>query len=274
MTDVPLVSVVMATYNRGDIISKTIENIFEQDYDSIELIIINDGSIDNTLSVLKDLNKTFNFILINNLQNLGLQKSLNRGLLEAKGKYIARIDDHDLWIDKEKTTKQVAFLESHPRFGLIGSAFKINDTPFINPISNEDIRRQILMRCPFCHQSVLIRNTILKEVGNYDENLTYSEDWDLWLKIATVSKVANLPEITVQVFEPIANDSLSGDFFLKQLPINRQLIKKHVNAFPMAWKAKLYHTFIAMFFSLFKPGSKMHQVMQSIFRIIFLKNDE
>jgi len=261
----------MATYNRADVISETIANIFNQNYRPLELIIINDGSKDDTLNVLKDLKRTYGFILINNAKNMGLQKSLNKGLQKATGKYIARIDDHDLWIDREKTNKQVAFLEKNSNFGLIGSAFKINNRPFINPLTNEEIRRQILMRCPFCHQSVLIRKSVLNEVGDYDENLIYSEDWDMWLKIGAVSKVTNLPDVTVQVFEPLENDSLSGDFFLKQLPINRQIIQKYAQFFPFAWKAKLYHGFIKLFFFIFKPGTGMHRAMQPIFRLTFLK---
>lgn len=266
----PLVSVVIATYNRADAISKTLKNIFEQDYRPLELIVINDGSSDNTLEVLEELNNSFDFILINNPQNLGLQKSLNRGLQQATGKYIARMDDHDLWIDVKKTTKQVNFLEKNPDFGMIGSAFKINEDLYINPQTDEEIRGQILMRCPFCHQSILMRQSILRQVGNYDENLSYSEDWDLWLKIGAISKLANLPEVTVQVFEPAVNDSLSGNFFLKQLPINRQLVSKYAKKFPAAWKAKLYHNFIGLFFSIIKPGCSIHRLMQGVFRAVFL----
>jgi len=263
----PIVSVVMATYNRATVISKTVENIFEQTYRPLEVIIINDGSSDNTLEVLTDLQKKYDFKLIHNEQNLRLQKSLNRGLKNATGKYIARIDDHDLWIDPEKTTKQVAFLEENRNFGLIGSAFYINDVKFVNPLTDQ----QILMRCPFCHQPILIRKSVLEQVGFYDENLIYSEDWDMWLKIASVSKIANLSDITVQVFEPAATDSLSGSFFLKQLPINLKLVKKYGPKFPGAWKAKLYHNFIALFFSVFKIGGSMHRLMQRIFRQTFLE---
>jgi glycosyltransferase involved in cell wall biosynthesis len=271
MNEKPLVSIIMATYNRAGVVSRTIENIFAQSYRPLELIVINDGSADDTLTVLKNLQASFDFKLIDNPQNMGLQKSLNRGLRQANGKYIARIDDHDLWIDVEKTEKQVAFLENNLNYGLIGSAFKINDTPFINPLTDKEIRQQILMRCPFCHQSILMRNSVLQQVGYYDEDLIYSEDWDMWLKIGAVSKIANLPEITVQVFEPLENDSLSGDFFLKQLPINRQLVKKYAKDFPMAWKAKLYHQFIGLFFQLIKPESGGHRMMQRVFRWAFLK---
>jgi len=259
----------MATYNRADVLSRTLENIFKQNYRPLELIVINDGSKDNTLAVLQELREFFDFTIINNPKNIGLQKSLNKGLQAANGKYIARIDDHDLWIDIEKTAKQVAFLERHPDFGMIGSAFKINETVYVNPLTDEEIRRQILMRCPFCHQSVLLRKSVIEQVGNYSESLIYSEDWDLWLKIGAVSKITNLPEVTVQVFEPEENNSLSGDFFLKQLPINRQLINKYAKDFPKAWKAKLYHNFIALFFSIIKPESGIHRLMQLVFRRTF-----
>ncbi len=272
MRDQPLVSVIMATYNRAKVISKTVENIFEQTYRPLEVIIVNDGSTDNTLEVLTDLQKSYDFKLINNQQNLRLQKSLNKGLQNATGKYIARIDDHDRWIDPNKTSKQVAFLEENSEFGLVGSAFLINDDEYINPLTDDEIRKQILMRCPFCHQSILMRNDIIKAVGHYDENLIYSEDWDMWLKIATTSKIANLPDFMVQVFEPDACDSLSKDFFLKQLPINRKLVAKYAKDFPQAWKAKLYHWFINVFFNVFRPGSDIHRIMQTVFRWTFLKS--
>jgi len=244
MIEKPLVSVVMATYNRADVISKTVKSIFEQNYRPLELIIVNDGSSDNTLAVLKHLKETFDFKLIDNPKNFGLQKSLNIGVTESKGKYIARIDDHDLWIQNDKLSKQVAFLEKHSEIGLVGTGFRINGKDLINPLTDSEIRQQILMRCPFCHVTILMRRSVFNQVGNYDETLPYSEDWDLWLKIGAVSEIANLPDITTQVIEA-ENDSLSADYFLKQLPLNRQLVRKYSEYFPGAWKA------ISAYFSLF-----------------------
>jgi glycosyltransferase involved in cell wall biosynthesis len=81
----PLVSIIMATYNRANQLELTIKNIFEQSYKAVELVIINVGSSDDTLSILNHLQKTYDFIIINNTTNLGLQKSLNKGILIILG---------------------------------------------------------------------------------------------------------------------------------------------------------------------------------------------
>ena len=158
----PIVSVIMATYNRAQTLKQTIENIFDQDYCPIELIVVNDGSEDETLEVLRGLLVHHDFSIINNSENLGLQKSLNRGIQKASGKYIARIDDHDLWIDSKKLSKQVAFLENHPEIGLVGTAYQSGNQIIQNPPTDKEIRNQMLMRCPFCHVTVLMRRSVLE----------------------------------------------------------------------------------------------------------------
>lgn len=267
----PLVSVVMATYNRSPALAQTISNIFEQNYPNFELIVINDGSPDGTSTTLKFLQQRFSFSVIENVQNLGLQKSLNRGLSAAKGKYIARIDDHDLWIDPQKLQKQVDFLEANPDFGLVGTAYRINQQIFINPLTDKAIRQQILLRCPFCHVSVLIRQSILDLAGNYDEDLGYSEDWDLWLKMGIETKFTNLVDVTTEVVEPALNDSLSGSYFLQQLPLNRELVKQYLPFYPNPFKAKIYHDFLYFFFKFVPVDSVLHRWMQRVFKMSFLE---
>ncbi|MGK0364406.1 MAG: glycosyltransferase involved in cell wall biosynthesis [Saprospiraceae bacterium] len=263
----PLVSVIMSTYNRAHLLYQTIENIFEQDYDSFELIVINDGSIDKTQDVLEQLQTIHNFTAINNQKNLGLQKSLNKGIGLAKGKYIARIDDHDKWIKKDKLSIQVYFLEKHLEIGLVGTAYQLGGKNIINPLSDKDIRKQILMRCPFCHVTVLMRKSIVEKVGRYDEVLPYSEDWDLWLKIGTQTQFANLPDVTTEVIEEDA--SLSDSYFIKQFPINRQLVRKFKNDYPGGRIAMLYHYFIQLFFRLVPLNGSFHRLMKKVFRLRF-----
>ena len=262
-TNKPLVSIIMATYNRADQLDLTIKNIFEQSYHSLELVIINDGSTDGTNSTLQHLQKTFDFIIINNTKNLGLQKSLNIGINQATGKYIARIDDHDKWLDTDKLSKQVSFLESNPKIGIVGTGYKTGEKTILNPLTDSDIRNQILMRSPFCHVSVLIVKSILDQVGGYNETLSYSEDWELWLKIGKHAQLANLPDISVAIQEE--DISLSGEYFLKQLPVNRQIVKQYYKDYPMRIRAILYHQFLRFFFAIFPLNGGIHHLMQRVF---------
>jgi glycosyltransferase involved in cell wall biosynthesis len=261
----PTVSIIMATYNRANQLTNTINNIFEQSYKEIELIVINDGSSDDTSEILQQLQSKFKFAIIENPQNLGLQKSLNIGISHASGKFIARIDDHDNWIDREKLSKQVSFLEANPSIGLVGTGYRVGTQNMINPLTDSAIRNQILMRSPFCHVSVLITRNVLDKVDGYDENLTYSEDWDLWLKIGRHAQLANLPDITVAIQEE--GISLSKDFYLKQMPINRQIVKHYYNDYPKKFKAYFYHQFIRFFFAIFPINGSVHKMM----KIGFLK---
>ncbi len=258
-----VVSIVMTTFNRADQLELTIKNVFEQSYNDIELVIINDGSFDNTSAVLKNLQEHYNFIIVNNPKNLGLQKSLNIGIKHASGKYIARIDDHDKWIDRDKIAKQVSFLESHPSVGMVGTGFKEGGKMMYNPLTDSEIRKQILMRSPFCHVSVLMSKSVLNQVDGYNETLPYSEDWDLWLKIGKDAQLANLPDITVEVQEE--DISLSVDYFLKQLPINRRIVKQYFGDYPKSTKAFFYHQFVRFFFAIFPLNGAIHQIMKRIF---------
>ncbi len=266
----PTVSVVMATYNRAHILRQTIENILKQEYRPLELIVVNDGSKDNTSLVLKELQALYDFVIIENHQNMGLQKSLNRGLQKVTGKYIARIDDHDTWLTTDKLSRQIAYLETHPTVGILGTGYQVGDKKILNPLTDFDIRQQILFRCPFCHVTVVMRTSIVKELGGYDESLPYSEDWELWLRIGQRSQLANLSDITVAVTE--AEASLSGDFFLKQLPLNRSIVQKHLKNYPNGFKARLYHSFLQSFFRLFPLNGILHRGMQKVFRLFFLKD--
>lgn len=264
----PIVSVIMATYNRSSKLDETIANVLEQDYSSLELIIIDDGSTDSTKEILNHYHENPKVKIIFNDQNLGLQKSLNKGIQKASGKYIARIDDHDKWISKNKISSQVMFLEKNTAVGVVGTSYKLNEQKITNPITDLAIRNQILFRSPFCHVSVLMRMSILKKLNGYDENLPYSEDWDLWLRIGLDSKFANLPELTTVIFEE--EKSLSDSFFLQQLPLNFSIIKKHWNHYPNKTKAFFYHKGLSFFFNTFPRDGSIHRLMNRIFSFVFI----
>ena len=110
----PLVSVILPTYNREKYIAKAIESVCRQSYKNLELIIVNDASTDATNELVDNLAK-YNpkIIILRNEMNLGIVASLNKGIEVAQGKYIARLDDDDVWCDDKKIEKQVEFLEKN-----------------------------------------------------------------------------------------------------------------------------------------------------------------
>lgn len=197
----PLVSVVMATYNRAALLGKAVESVRVQTFLDWELIIVDDASTDNTADVAgqyarEDARTTF----VSNESNKGQVKSLRRGIDLAKGKYIARIDDDDTWRDKQKLEKQAEFLESHPEYVLVGGGIVVVDDQgkelvrFLHPEEDEEIRKKMLFHTPFAHGAVLFRKDAYGAVDGYDAHLGYSEDWDLWLKLGTVGKLYNIQE--------------------------------------------------------------------------------
>ena len=117
----PLVSVILPTYNRASFLPKAIDSILAQTYKNIELIIINDGSTDNTSQILNQYAKKDKRIrVLDNITNKQITYSRNRGLNEAQGKYIAWIDDDDI-AEKNKIEEQVSFMEKHPDITILGT---------------------------------------------------------------------------------------------------------------------------------------------------------
>lgn len=263
----PLVSIVISTLNRSQDLLATLQNIAKQDYAHTEVIVINDGSTDDTALVLAGLP---GITLITNSQRLGLQKSLNIGCRVAKGKYIARIDDHDIWTDSKKLSKQVAKLEEDDRIGVVGTAFTIGQRTFINPLSDNDIRNQMLFRCPFSHVTVVFRKHLFELVGGYDESLSYSEDWDLWLRMGLKSQLLNLADITTNVKESGAG-SLTDTFYVSQWHLNQSILRKYRKSYPRKYLAAGYQSFIGLFFSLVKKDSAIHRWFTKIYTWVFAR---
>src|SRR3989338_8758264 len=176
----PLVSVILPTYNRDKTIAKAIESVWRQSYKNLELIIVNDASKDATAKLVSSLAK-YNpkIIILQNEINLGIVASLNKGIKAARGKYIARLDDDDVWCDDKKIAKQVDFLEKNPEYCLVGGGvIKVdkNDKEIVRyllPKEDEYIRKKILINNVFAHTTVLFRKDIFLKVGGYDEKFCF-----------------------------------------------------------------------------------------------------
>lgn len=241
-----LVSIIMPTYNGSKWLKNAVLSIQSQSYKHWELVLVDDGSIDNTAQIVADL-------IINeprikyfkNEQNLGIQKTLNRGLKEAKGEYIARLDDDDTWIDNEKLEKQVTFLNENKGYVLVGTGVIAVDEEGeevfrrINPSSDEMIRKVILKKNCFIHSSVVFVKDASMKFGGYSESedTRHIEDYDLWLKLGTVGKFANLPIYGVRL--ALRGGSLSAKNRIAQYRKALNIIGRFKNKYPNYFSARL-----------------------------------
>ena len=187
----PNVSVIIPTYQRANLVSKTIESVLAQTYTDYEIIVVNDGSTDNTREVLARFGDKINVI---HQENKGASAARNTGIMASQGRYIAFVDDDDLWVPK-KLEKQVKSFESNPNIGLVCSNmffFKYNDVsadvadvwaPTSHPPGVLQDWILLFIGDFILMPTVVVRRECLDEVGLFDQTLTSCEDYDLWLRI-------------------------------------------------------------------------------------------
>jgi glycosyltransferase involved in cell wall biosynthesis len=196
----PLVSVVLPVYNCPNYVGEAIQSILDQTFSDFELIVIDDGSWDETPEVVRqyaDLRIRFF-----TQTNQGLATTLNRGIRLARGRYIARQDQDDVSLP-ERLGKQAAFLDAHPNCALVGTWAQIwrehtsTDRVHRHPSDNASLNFELLFNNPFVHSSVMIRKSALDRVGLYctDQDRQPPEDYELWSRIARLYDVANIPEV-------------------------------------------------------------------------------
>lgn len=197
----PKITILMATWNRANLIDRTIESAREQTFLDWELIIADDGSTDNTPSVVEGWQKKEPRIVYTRREtNEGISKNYNRGFKIAKGEYIAMLDDDDPWCDPKKLEKQLAFLEKNKEYvGCGGGVIVVGERGkelyrYLKPWTDQEIRRYMLFSNPMANSTTFFRKGAGEKVGWYDETTRYAGDRDFWLKMGRVGKLYNFPE--------------------------------------------------------------------------------
>ncbi len=182
----PLVSVVIPCFNSSKFIQRTIQSALHQDYPNKEVIVINDGSTDGSL----DLIKGFENVHIIDQDNHGVSHARNQGITKARGKYIAFLDSDDGFL-KGNLLKKVQYLESHPEEVLVHATEKIVDERSEGSGLAKGKRGQVLnelleFRETVIHSpsSVMVRKSVVEQSGQFDEALSTSADWEFWLRLA------------------------------------------------------------------------------------------
>jgi glycosyltransferase involved in cell wall biosynthesis len=199
----PLVSVIIPCYNHAAYIEESVMSVINQTYKNIELIVIDDGSKDNSGDVLKKLQAQYGFTLIFQ-ENQGISKTLNKALREyAHGKYLDGSGSDD-FLAPDKIEKQVAYLENHPEYAMVfGKVYMVDEQSriieglqIIDPVTDpvESVKFEALIeRDCIPSVTVMIRKSVLDEFGGYNEN-TIVEDFDMWLKVASKYQISYLDE--------------------------------------------------------------------------------
>ena len=236
------ISIVIPTYNQAEYLQEAIESVFSQTYKNTEIIIIDDGSTDNTLKVVNSFND--NKIIFIQQRNKGASSARNTGIKEANGEYIAFLDSDDLWL-KDKLRKQIDFMRENQKVGLLGTGcFQVIDTnkmiyKKIFPHKNEILQKDLIKYNPFIQSSVMVRKNVFNDIGLYDEKFKESEDYDLWLRIAQKYKIANLKQALVT--KKYSKAGLSKNKDSKQLYF---ALKARKNAISRKQYPKSYYIYI------------------------------
>jgi GT2 family glycosyltransferase len=200
-SNVPLISVCMPVYNAKRYLGEAIESILGQTFRDFEFLIVDDGSTDRSLAILKHYAAQDSRIRLSSRPNAGLVVRLNEMLHQARGDLIARMDADDVALP-ERFARQVEFLRSHPEVDVVGGAQEHISAKgyhlfiYHEPLEHQEIQESALAGiCPICHPSVMMRRNAVLAVGGYRAEHWPTEDFDLWLRMGERGLLANLPEV-------------------------------------------------------------------------------
>src|SRR5574337_1125077 len=196
----PRVTVLIPVYNREKYVAAAIESILAQSFTDFELLLIDDGSTDGSAKILRSYTTDPRVRLMCNEHNLGIPRTRNRGIDLARGEYIAMLDS-DAWAYPTRLEKQVAFLDHHSDFAVVGAWATEMDAigrslrrVKILPVLPGELQSRLLFTSCHHHSSIMARTAVLQEY-RYREQYAVCEDIDLFVRVARRYKLGNLPKI-------------------------------------------------------------------------------
>jgi glycosyltransferase involved in cell wall biosynthesis len=224
----PLVTVLMSVYNGEKFLREAIESILSQIFTDFEFLIINDASTDSSREIVLSYQDD-RIRLIDSEENIGLTKSLNKGLKLARGEYIARMDADDISAP-ERLQKQFDYLENNPSLTVVGSwAFLIDENG--KPIGEShipadfgSIMGDLFFYNPIMHSTTFFNKEFILRIGGYDENFIRAQDYELWIRIIkNKGKIQNIPEYIIKYRFHL--DNITTLQFNRQEDTARKIIK-------------------------------------------------
>ncbi len=226
----PLVSVIIPTYNRKAYVQQAIDSVLAQTYPHYEIIVVDDGSTDGTGEALAA--RYGDRITYHWQENQGESAARNWGINIAKGEYIAFLDSDDLWYPN-KLEVQVEWLNGRKNIGFLTCLGEAIDSEgelvpelgfgqkaLYSPLTYEQLYKDYNVGSPSC---VVVPKPVLEKAGGFDERIRYGEDWDLFLKIAAIGDIENVPEILTQM-----RIHSNGQWYFPRLERTTSLLTDHI----------------------------------------------
>ena len=226
----PLVSVIIPTCNREKIITRAIDSVFAQTYRDFEIVVLDDGSRDNTKAVVQAYGPKVHYFY---QDNKGIAGARNAGMHQTAGDYIAFLDSDDYWLPG-KLERQIALFSEHPEYGMVGcqcgsvqidGAYREKNRPGKSGWILYDLFNKNFIRT----SSAVITRACLEKVGGFDESLREGEEYDYWLRIAAEFAIGFINEpLTVYVdnTDGMSTDSLTGRLHRLKVLEKKYLKKK------------------------------------------------
>ncbi len=230
----PVVSIVLPTYNRAETIGRSIRSALNQTYTRFELIVVDDCSTDNTAGILAAISDP-RLRVIRHTKNRGAPAARNTGIANARGAYITFLDSDDEW-HPDKIEKELSLMEERPDVGVVYSGFwrhihgKKSYVPFKWVKSKEGKIHEELLWRNFINTQSLIRKDVLDAVGVFDENAPRFQDWDLFIRISGHYPFAYSHEALFEVYH--SEQSITADP-RAQISGLLYILKKHCAEFSL-----------------------------------------
>jgi glycosyltransferase involved in cell wall biosynthesis len=199
----PAISVIVPARNEQRFLGTALASICSQSFEDFEIVVVNNGSTDATQSIITEWASRDSRLRWFNLDKGSLHRSLRTGVANSRGAFIARLDADDI-AAPQRFRRQYETMVSHPALGVLGSAAQaINRSGrhlgLLKPaLTDAEIKRLLPHTCPFIHSSVMMRREAYLRAGGYRPGMNFAEDYDLWLRMAAVTEMANLPEALVE----------------------------------------------------------------------------
>lgn len=257
------ITVLLPVYNSEKYIEKAITSILNQTYTDFDLLLIDDGSTDDSAKIIKNFNDN-RIIYTKNEQNMGITKTLNKGLGLIESEYIIRMDSDDI-CHESRFEDQLDYMDNNPNVVVAGTNVKrFSDTEEYYPsvrVDSKDLRTELLFNSPLKHPSVILRNEVIqKESYLYSEKHKATEDYGLWRKISEKHEIGNLDKVLLDYRIHDDGISVNAEKDKKSRDLAHIIIYKEnfdrLNVEYTDEQLQLYRSFIARDFSFTEENSK------------------